>query len=439
MSTTVEQPRQFCTLGGQQSVLAIDRAIPIVHGGPGCSGKIFSGMSFFNGFQGSGYAGGNAVPGTNSCEKDIVFGGEQRLREVIDGALKVMDGDLFVVLTGCTADLVGDDTATVVSEYRERGVPIVHASTGGFKGYSYLGHELVVEAIIDQFLEPADEIVPNLVNVWSVIPYQDTFWAGNLKAIRELLEGIGLDVNILFGHDSGGVSSWKRIPSAAFNLVLAPWTGISIAKKLQQRFQTPFLHYPVLPIGAVETSRFLRTIAEYAHLPTARVDEFIVRREDHFYHYLDRAADFFMEMRWDLPARFINISDSILNLAVSRFLVNELSMQPGRQFVTDEPPEQYRDELRAHFATLNEKVSAEIVFSNDSDTISRQINDKGHDLPSLIIGSGWDRDVAKRIGGYHLSIALPVSDRLVLDRAYVGYEGGLRLIEDIYGAVLATY
>jgi nitrogenase molybdenum-iron protein beta chain len=439
MSTTVEQPRQFCTLGGQQSVLAIDRAIPIVHGGPGCSGKIFSGMSFFNGFQGSGYAGGNAVPGTNSCEKDIVFGGEQRLREVIDGALKVMDGDLFVVLTGCTADLVGDDTATVVSEYRERGVPIVHASTGGFKGYSYMGHELVVEAIIDQFLEPADEIVPNLVNVWSVIPYQDTFWAGNLKAIRELLEGIGLEVNILFGHDSGGVSSWKRIPSAAFNLVLAPWTGISIAKKLQQRFQTPFLHYPVLPIGAVETSRFLRTIAEYAHLPTARVDEFIVRREDHFYHYLDRAADFFMEMRWDLPARFINISDSILNLAVSRFLVNELSMQPGRQFVTDEPPEQYRDELRAHFATLNEKVSAEIVFSNDSDTISRQINDKGHDLPSLILGSGWDRDLVKRIGGYHLSIALPVSDRLVLDRAYVGYEGGLRLIEDIYGAVLATY
>jgi len=439
MSTTVEQPRQFCTLGGQQSVLAIERAIPIVHGGPGCSGKIFSGMSFFNGFQGSGYAGGNAVPGTNSCEKDIVFGGEQRLREVIDGALKVMDGDLFVVLTGCTADLVGDDTATVVSEYRERGVPIVHASTGGFKGYSYLGHELVVEAIIDQFLEPADEIVHNLVNVWSVIPYQDTFWAGNLKAIRELLEGIGLEVNILFGHDSGGVSSWKRIPSAAFNIVLAPWTGLSIAKKLQQRFQTPFLHYPVLPIGAVETSRFLRTIAEYAHLPTARVDEFIVRREDHFYHYLDRAADFFMEMRWDLPARFINISDSVLNLAVSRFLVNELSMQPGRQFVTDEPPEQYRDELRTQFAALNEKVSAEVVFSNDSDTISRQINDKGHDLPSLILGSGWDRDLAKRIGGYHLSIALPVSDRLVLDRAYVGYEGGLRLIEDIYGAVLATY
>jgi nitrogenase molybdenum-iron protein beta chain len=34
---------------------------------------------------------------------------------------------------------------------------------------------------------------------------------------------------------------------------------------------------------------------------------------------------------------------------------------------------------------------------------------------------------------------MPVMDRLVLDRGYVGYEGGLRLIEDIYGSVLGTY
>jgi len=439
MSATVGQPRQFCTLGGQQSVVAIERAIPIVHGGPGCSGKIFGGLSFFNGFQGSGYAGGNAVPGTNSCERDIIFGGEQRLREVIDGALKVMDGDLFVVLTGCTADLVGDDTATVVSEYRERGVPIVHASTGGFKGYNHLGHELVVKAIIEQLLKPAKAINPKLVNVWSVVPYQDTFWAGNLKAIRELLEGIGLEANILFGHDSGGIGAWKRIPEAASNLVLSPWVGLSIAEVLHQRFGTPVLHYPVLPIGAVETTRFLRTVAEFAQLPFQPVEDFILKREGNFYHFLDRAADFFMEMRWDLPGRFINISDSIYALGVSRFLVNELSLHPAQQVVTDEPPEEHRETIRRNFAELKEKVSAEVIFSNDSDTIGRQLRKTGYDLPPLIIGSSWDRDLAGEMGGFHLSIAMPVMDRLVLDRSYIGYEGGLRLIEDIYASVLGTY
>jgi nitrogenase molybdenum-iron protein beta chain len=439
MSTTVEQPRQFCTLGGQQSVVAIERAIPIVHGGPGCSNKLFSGMAFFNGFQGSGYAGGNAVPGTNSCEKEIVFGGETRLREVIDGALKVMDGDLFVVLTGCTADLVGDDTATVVSEYRERGVPIVHASTGGFKGNNYRGHELVAEAIIDQYLQPAPKVIPNLVNVWSVLPYQDTFWAGNLQAIRQLLEGLGLQVNILFGHDSGGIEAWKKIPAAAFNIVLSPWTGVSIAEKLEQRFGTPYLHYPVLPIGAVETSRFLRSAGEFAHLQSTQVERYIEKQEAYFYHYLDRSADFFMEMRWDLPAQFIIISDSFYSLGISRFLVNELGLKPGRQFITDNPPEIFLDGLVNQFATLADKVSAKVTFTHDGGEIAKTLRSEVFDQPPLVIGTSWDRDLAKQIGGYHLSIALPITDRLVLDRAYVGYAGGLRLVEDIYGAVLGTY
>jgi nitrogenase molybdenum-iron protein beta chain len=439
MSTTIEQPRQFCTLGGQQSVLAIERAIPIVHGGPGCSAKLFGGMAFFNGFQGSGYAGGNAIVGTNSCEQDIVFGGEDRLRQVIDGALKVMDGDLFVVLTGCTADLVGDDTATVVNEYRERGIPIVHASTGGFKGYNYLGHELVVRAIIDQYLEPAPEKIPPLVNVWSVLPYQDTFWAGNLRAIRQLIEGLGLQANILFGHDSGGVAAWKKVPAAAFNLVLSPWSGVAIAQRLEERFGTPYLHHPILPIGAVETTRFLRAVGEFAHLPQATVDRYVEKQEAHFYHYLDRAADFFMEMCWDLPARFINISDSFYSLGISRFLVNELGLLPGHQFVTDAPPEEYRPILSQQFASLAPKVSAEVTFSHDGGEIARIIKSGTYSDPPLIIGTSWDRDLAKQIGGYHLSIALPITDRLVLDRSYVGYEGGLRLIEDIYGAVLARY
>jgi hypothetical protein len=34
-------------------------------------------------------------------------------------------------------------------------------------------------------------------------------------------------------------------------------------------------------------------------------------------------------------------------------------------------------------------------------------------------------------------VNLPITDRLVLDRAYAGYAGGLRLIEDMYASVLA--
>ena len=146
MSTAIEQPRHFCTLGAQQSVVAIERAIPIIHAGPGCSGKLWGGLSFCNGFQGAGYAGGGAIPCTNSGEREVVFGGEERLRQVIEGALKVMDADLFVVLTGCTADIVGDDTATVVREFRAEGVPIVFAETGLLVGFFLPGDSLLFTA-----------------------------------------------------------------------------------------------------------------------------------------------------------------------------------------------------------------------------------------------------------------------------------------------------
>lgn len=149
MSKILEQPRHYCTLGAQQTVTAIKSAIPIIHSGPGCGVKLFRGLSTNSGYQGTGYSGGGTIPCTNSTEREVVFGGETRLREVIDGTLKVLKGEIFVVLTGCTADIVGDDVSQVVKDYKDQGVPIVYAETGGFKGTNFKGHEIVIKAIVD--------------------------------------------------------------------------------------------------------------------------------------------------------------------------------------------------------------------------------------------------------------------------------------------------
>jgi nitrogenase molybdenum-iron protein beta chain len=56
-----------------------------------------------------------------------------------------------------------------------------------------------------------------------------------------------------------------------------------------------------------------------------------------------------------------------------------------------------------------------------------------------LIGSGWDKSLAKERGMDFLSAANPSPYRLVLGAGYLGYRGGLRLVEDIYDRVLATY
>jgi nitrogenase molybdenum-iron protein beta chain len=437
MPDVVEQIRNVCALGALQSVAAIERAIPIIHAGPGCGQKLWSALSSGNGFQGSGYAGGHSMPCSNSTENEIVFGGEEKLRDTIENSLKVMDGDFFVVLTGCTADIVGDDTGDVVRQFKNDGVPIVHVETGGFKGTNYFGQELLWEAIIDQFLEEPPGVELGLVNVWSVLPYQDPFWAGTLHTIGRLLESIGLTPNLIYGPGQG-VNSVRRIPSAQFNLLLTPWLGLKTVTILEERFGTPFFNYPALPVGATETGRFLRAVAGYAGIALETVEATIKREESRYYYYMERAADLFFETRFK-PGHFVTIADSGFALGLSRFLVNDLGLIPEAQFITDDVPHEHRERIEAEFTDSEAGIASPVIFTTDGGTIREVIRGLKFRERPLILGSTWDKVITRELQGYPLSISLPVSDRLVLNRSYAGYDGGLTLAEDIYTVILNSF
>lgn len=437
MSNAVEQIRHVCTLGAYESVLAINRAVPILHAGPGCGAKLWTTLGQQNGCQGSGYVGGHAIPCTNVSEKEVVFGGIEQLRKVVDNTFKVIDGDLFVVLTGCTSDIVGDDVADVVTKFQKKGKPIVYVETGGFKGSNLQGHEFVIDAIIDQYLKQQEEIEPKLVNIWSVVPYQNTFWAGDIEQIKHLISSLGLKPNVIFGPQ-GGLEALNKVPSAEFNLLISPWVGLKNVEHLKEKFGTPYLHYPTLPIGPTETSKFLRTVAEYAGVDSEVVEKVIKEQEDRYYYYIERAADVMLETRL-LPRRFITIADSIYNLGISKFLINDLGLIPETQFVTDNVQEEYQQNITEEFKNYQNDIISEVVYSNDGGSIEENLRERRYRSRPLIIGSGWDKVVTKDIKGYHLSIATPVTDRMVLSRSYVGYEGALRLTEDIYSVVLDDF
>lgn len=104
-TNTIIHPRYGCAIGAVNTVAAIPRGIPIANCGPGCADKQYFMMSFSNGYQGAGYSGGGALPSVNIGENEVVFGGEKKLNGLIKSSLKIMDGDLYVVLTGCSGEL----------------------------------------------------------------------------------------------------------------------------------------------------------------------------------------------------------------------------------------------------------------------------------------------------------------------------------------------
>ncbi|ADU27247.1 nitrogenase component 1 [Ethanoligenens harbinense] len=437
MSGSIEQPRFSCALGAQQSVVAIRRSVPVLHSGPGCANKIERLIG-----QGEGYAGGSTIPCTNASEKEVVFGGETRLREVLDGAFKVIDADLFVVLTGCTSDIVGDDVGSVVKDYRKRGLPIVFAETGGFKSNNYVSHEVVVNAIIDQYAIPnraPGGVKQGLVNVFATVPYQDPYWQGNLAELKRILTGIGFTVNILFGPESEGLSEWREIPNAQFNIVVGAWVGLRVAKHLEETVGTPYLHFPYLPVGGIASTEFLRAAGAFGGLPKQQVEAFVADEERKFYTHIERMADFILEFRYGLPRRFYSILDASYAIGFSKYLLNELGILPARQYVIDDTPPAHRKAIEEQFAHLSDRRSAEVVFETDGGRISREIRQDGNSSRALILGSGWDRDLASDLHADLLILSVPVQYRLILNCGYAGYRGGLRAIEDIYDRVLNTY
>ncbi len=440
MGGYVEQPRFSCALAGQQTVLAIPRALPVVHAGPGCSGKVFAFSATGAGFQGEGYGGGGTVSCTNTGETEVVFGGESKLDQIVGSALRVLDADLFVILSGCTSGLIGDDVEKVARRFAEAGHPVIGAETPGFRGNSYVGHELVVRRIIEEFVgDVTPRVRRGLVNVFASVPPQNPFWRGDLAEIKRLLEGIGLQVNILFGVGSAGVSEWLTLPHAQFSLVLSPWVGLDAADLLRRRYGTPYLHLPYLPVGPELTGAALRRIADFAGLDPGPVEAFIAREEKVFYDYFVSTADFVADYRNMIPSELYAVGDSASVAGTTGFLVNELGFVPERLFVTDDPPRRHQQGIREAVAGLLgdlEEGDPTVRFEIDGRTIQDGIRERlAGSTKALILGSTWEDQLARDTGNLSLHISLPIINDVLIDRSYAGYRGGLRLMEDVYTAI----
>ncbi len=431
MAKLLDKQRYKCALGAMQTVQAIEHALPILHAGPGCAQKLSESTGS------SGYFSPNIFPCTSINEKDVVFGGVKKLNSTIENALKVIDADLYVVLTGCIPEIVGDDSGEVVSRFEDAEKPVIYAPTAGFKGNNYKGHEQVVDAIIEQYLQKTDKKQKGLVNIWADVPYQDLFWLGNIRELERLIQEIGLIPNTIFGFRRG-IDNINQIPEAEFNLLVSPWVGLGNMKKMERKLGIPYLHYPTLPIGATETSKFLRAVGAFAGVPEEKVEAVIKDHEDYYYYLIERYADLFLENRV-INKQFTVVADAQYTLGITKFLVNDLGLVPAKQFVVDDTPKNYREQIAEEFRKLNYGIKAEVSFETDGYKIQEEIKQHDYHGYPLILGGYYEKEVTEKLKGNFLNISWPVQDKVVLDDFYAGYTGGIRLIEDIYTVAVQRF
>ena len=200
---------------------------------------------------------------------------------------------------------------------------------------------------------------------------------------------------------------------------------------MEKKLGIPYLHYSTLPIGAFETSKFLREVGKFAGVDEKKVEDVITQHESYYYYLIERFADLFLENRV-INKQFSVVADAQYALGITKFLTNDLGLVPAKQFITDDTPKEYREAITEEFKKLNYGLEAEVVFETDGYKIHEEIKNHDYHGYPLVLGGYYDKEVTEDLKGNFLNISWPVKDKIVLNDAIVGYEGGIRLIEDIY-------
>lgn len=418
----IDAPRVTCALGGALDLVnSIHRAAPIIHAGLGCGMALFTG-NLGHGYQYEGYACGYAMPSTNTLEKQVVFGGEDRLREQIKTTMEIIDADIYFVISGCTVGLIGDDIKAVVNEFSGSDKPVIFAETSGFKGDTYRGYDIAYKSMIDQLTVRSKKRTKGVVNLLGIVPLMDAFWQGNINEIVRLLQRIGLKVNLSGNGDT--VEKIRNASKVELNIVLSPNTGISVAENFKQKFGVPYLVYP-LPIGS-ETSNFLIEVARTLHLDLEKVEKVIEEEENTFWKYLLKFTEahvFALSNK-----EFSVIADSGYAVGITKFLANDLSLTPNLIAVTDQPEENLREPIRENISKLDYDLEPTVLFESDNYKIWENIKEN---KPNVVFGSTNDKIEGKKYGISTFPLTFPLYDQVVLSKGYSGYRGAVTLAEEL--------
>jgi len=319
---------------------------------------------------------------------------------------------------------------------------LVYTNGAGFKGNTYYGYDALLQTLITDYIQPSSEKKKGFVNLWGIPPALDVFWEGNIIEIRRILTSLGLQVNPFFTIDDS-LESIRNAAAAELNIVVSPVNGIEAAELFKELHGVDFISTD-LPIGAKATESFILTIAERLGLDKQAVNTFIREESKKYYHFFNRISDAYCDI--DLQRYTVIIGDTTYASALTRFVTQELGWIPGLVVITDQLLDDQKPGIVDRFVDSIDSPEKTVVFETDTSLVAEHLakrwprpdGSKYYEpfSPAFVIGSRLDRDFADSIRAGFLSATYPVSNRPILDREYAGYRGALRLVEDIYAALL---
>ncbi|WP_310603103.1 nitrogenase component 1 [Anaerosporobacter sp.] len=431
MSKSIERSRYGCNLHGAiQTATQIQGVVPIIHATPGCGLQhdIAKKVGAVSATDIQGYE----IPSSNVYEKQVIFGGTSRLREQIKNTVKIINGELFLTLSGCESEMVGDDSLSMTQEIIDQGEKAINYKAPGFKGDQYIGYQGLVDALIEKLptlyedVEDEAENSPIRVNILGIIPEQDIYWQGNLNEIERVLKPLGVEVNKLFGYEQS-IENWRRLNKASLNIVISKW-GAQAAEKLQSLYGTPYIVVENLGIGPESVEQLISVVASELNINIDVAKEFLDKERERFRYSLEQIAEYYYD--YEFQKSVVIVGDESTTIRYADFLSTYLGMEIRAIVITDFVGEEKKQEP----SELLKSLADEIYYKKNTREINQIIEDT---KPELVLGSSLEKETAERSEAYFETISYPAYSKVILNSSDVGYEGAIRLLEDLSSLLLS--
>lgn len=263
--------QRACVFCGSRVVLyPLADALHLVHGPIGCAAYTWD----IRGALSSGPELHRLSFSTDLKEKEVIFGGEEKLYRALKELIPRHRPAAAFVYSTCIVGLIGDDLEGVCRRVsQEEGLPVIPVMSEGFKGTKRAGYQAACQAMF-RLVGTGD---PTGIGPLSINLLGDFNLAGEIWIIRDYFRRLGLEVVANITGD-GRVADLCRAHGAALNVVQCSGATEELARMMKESYGIPWVR--VSYFGVEDTAEALYTVARFFQDPEVMAKaEKLVREE----------------------------------------------------------------------------------------------------------------------------------------------------------------
>ncbi len=229
-------------------------AVLVQHSPIGCAAnQPMNNTNFRNTLARRGMAVRNSLAlSTNLTERDMVYGGVEKLQATIREAYRRHNPKAVFIATSCATGIIGDDVETAAREAQEEiGIPVVPVFCEGFKSKHWsTGFDAIQHGVLRQIVKKnPGKKQEDLVNI-IILSGTDVY--------TPMLAELGLRANLVLNLAT--IEQLEQMSEAAASVSFCYTLASYFTAALEQEFGVPEIKAPQ-PYGFAGTDAWLRAIA----------------------------------------------------------------------------------------------------------------------------------------------------------------------------------